>query len=268
MNQDRAAIIDGVQATQYEAAAEPLTRQCIPVAIAMIGEIRSGMSVVDIASGPGGLSVAAAEAGAQVLATDISEAMVERASQRLRPYPNCTARVMDAQELPLEDASFDAAFSMFGVVNVPDWRQALRELVRVIRTDGYGCIATWRDPYTVGPLGFLAEALRTTFPDAPALPRPEGVAILRSPEAFRAEMEEAGFHDVDIRTVDVVWSAPSIDVFLDESRPLYERMPVYAELSHAERDRLVPALRSVAEKVRTDDGLRVVTTALVGAGRR
>jgi len=81
-------------------------------------------------------------------------------------------------------------------------------------------------------------------------------------------MAVVGFNDVDIRTVDVVWSAPSVDAFLDESRPLYERMPVYAELSHAERDRLVPALRSVAEKVRTDDGLRVVTTALVGAGRR
>jgi hypothetical protein len=157
---------------------------------------------------------------------------------------------------------------MFGVVNVPDWRQALRELARVIRTDAYGCIGTWRDPYTVGPLGFLAEALRTTFPDAPALPRPEGVATLRSPEAFRAEMAAAGFHDVDIRTVDVVWSAPSVDVFLDESRPLYERIPVYAELSQTERDRLVPALRSAAEKARINNGLRVVAPALVGAGRR
>jgi ubiquinone/menaquinone biosynthesis C-methylase UbiE len=268
MNQDLAAIIEAVQATQYEAVAEPLTRQCIPVAFAMVDGIRSGMGVVDIASGPGGLSVAAAEAGAHVLAADISEAMVERAVQRLQPYPNCTARVMDAQELPVEDGAFDAAFSMFGVVNVPEWRRALRELARVTRADGYGCIATWRDPYTVGPLGFFAEVFRTTYPDAPALPRPEGVTTLRSRETFRAEMAAAGFRDVDIRIIDVVWSAPSVDAFLDESRPLYERMPTYAELSQAERDRLVPALRSVAEKACTEDGLRVVAPALVGAGRR
>src|SRR5436190_21756884 len=211
MNQDRATISEGVQAAQYEAAAEPLTRQCIPPAFAMVGGIRSGMSVVDIASGPGGLSVSAAEAGAQVLATDISEAMVERAAQRLQPYPNCSARVMDAQELPLEDGSFDVAFSLFGVVNVPEWRHALRELARVTRSGGHGCIGTWRDPYTVGPLGFLAEALRTTFPDAPALPRPEGVTTLRSPELLRAEMAAAGLRDVNIRMVDVVWSAPSVD---------------------------------------------------------
>jgi SAM-dependent methyltransferase len=266
MDQDRAAIIEGVQATQYEVVAEPLTRQSIPSAFAMVGGIRPGMSVVDIASGPGGLSVSAAEAGAQVLATDISEAMVERAAQRLQPYPNCTARVMDAHELPLQDGSFDAAFSLFGVVNVPDWRRALRELARVTR--GYGCISSWRDPSTVGPLGFLAEALRMTFPDAPPLPRPDGVTALRSPEAFRAEMAAAGFNDVDVRMVEVIWSAPSVDWFLDQCGPLYERMPPYAELSQADRDRLVPALRSVAEKARTEDGLRVVATALVGAGKR
>jgi SAM-dependent methyltransferase len=255
------------QATQYEAVAEPMTRQCIPSAFAMVGGIRPGVRVIDIASGPGGLSVAAAEAGAQVLATDISEAMVERAAGRLRPYPNSTAQVMDAHALPLQDGSFDVAFSMFGVANVPDWRRALRELARVTRTGGYGCIGTWRDPSTVGPLRFLAEALRTTFPDAPALPRPEGVAVLRSPEAFRKEMAAAGFDDVDVRMVDVVWSAPSVDAFLEVCGPLYERMPPYAGLSEADRDRLVPALRSAAEKTCSEDGLRVVATALVGAGR-
>jgi ubiquinone/menaquinone biosynthesis C-methylase UbiE len=268
MEQDRAAIIEDQQATQYEAVAEPLTRQCMPSAFAMVGGIKPGMRIVDIASGPGGLSVAAAEAGAQVLATDISEAMVERADLRLQPYPNCAAQVMDANELALLDGSFDAAFSLFGVVNVADWRRALRELARVTRTDGYGCISTWRDPFTVGPLGFLAEALRVTFPDAPALPLPEGVTVLRSPDAFRAEMTAAGFRDVEIRTVEVVWTATSVDAFLDQSGPLYERMPTYAELSQSDRDRLVPALRSVAENARTEDGLRVVATALVGAGRR
>jgi SAM-dependent methyltransferase len=267
MDKDRAAVIDGVLASQYEAAAEPMTRQCIPSAFAMVGGIRAGMSVVDIASGPGGLSVSAAEAGAQVLAADLSEAMVERAAERLQSYPNCSARVMDAQALQLEDGSFDAAFSLFGVVNVPDWRRALGELARVTRTDGYGCVGTWQDPFTVGPLGFLAEALRGTFPDAPALPRPAGVTALRSPDVFRAEMAAAGFTDVDIRVVDVVWSAPSVDAFLDQCGPLYERMPPYAELSMADRDRLVPVLRSVAEDACTDDGLRVVAPALLGAGR-
>jgi SAM-dependent methyltransferase len=268
MERNRAAVIGSTQATEYEAVGEPLTRQCIPSAFAMVGGIRPGMSVVDIASGPGGFSVAAAEAGARVLATDVSEAMVERAAQRLQPYPDCTARVMDAQELALQDGSFDAAFSLFGVVNVPDWRRSLRELARVIRTGGHGCISTWRDPFTVGPLGFLAEALRVTFPDAPALPRPEGVTALREPDAFRAEMAAAGFHGVEVRLVDVVWSAPSVDALLEQSGPLYERMPVYAELSQADRDRVVPALRRAAEQACCEDGLRVVATALVGAGQR
>ena len=268
MDGHRAASVEGLEATEYEAAGEPLTRQCIPAAFAMVGGIGAGSRIVDIASGPGGLSVAAAEAGARVLATDVSEAMVARAAQRLRPYPNCAARVADAQRLPLEDGSFDAAFSLFGVVNVPDWRRALGELARVIRTDGHGCVSTWRDPFAVGPLGFLVEALRMTFTDAPELPKPAGVSALGSAESFRAEMSAAGFGDVDVRTVDVVWSAPSVDAFLDQCGPLYERMPFYSGLSPSDRLCLVPALRSAATKNVTDDGLRVVATALVGAGRR
>lgn len=129
------------------------------------------MSVVDIASGPGGLSASAAEAGAQVLATDISEAMVERVAQRLQPYPNCTVRVMDAQQPPLQDGFFYAAFSLFGVVNVPDWRGALRELARVTRTDGYGTVRR----YVSRPMWSAVRAdaaLRGALPSRPRSPCP------------------------------------------------------------------------------------------------
>src|SRR3546814_17292559 len=59
--------------------------------------------------------------------------------------PNVEARVMDGQALALEDASFDAVFSIFGVIMFPGWRKGLAAMARVTRTGGHGVIATWRE---------------------------------------------------------------------------------------------------------------------------
>jgi SAM-dependent methyltransferase len=252
----------------YEAAAEPLTRQCLPTAFAMIGDLSDDLKVLDVAAGPGGLSLAAAEAGAHVLATDMSPAMVARLAERLQPYPRCTAQVMDGQALDLPDGTFDATFSLFGVVNFPDWRQGLRELARVTRTDGHCCVSTWQDPRTVGAVPFLLEALRTTSSDTQLLPSTDDSGLPRSSDALREEMTAAGIGNVEVREVEVIWTSPTIDTMLAQQDQLFGFMPAYAALSPSDRDQLGPALRGAARIFTQEDSLRTTTTALVAAGRR
>lgn len=252
----------------YEAFAEPTTRQYIPVAFSMVGGVRPGMSVLDVAAGTGSLSVSAAEAGAQVLATDMSVAMVARCAERLQPYPNCAARVMDGQALEVDDGTFDATFSLFGVLNFPNWRLGLRELARATRSNGYGCVSVWRDPRTAGPVRFLSEALQVTFPDIGLPPPFEGVSELGSADLLQAEMVAAGFATVEVREIDVLWTRPSVDAFLAERDGLYGFMPMYAGLAQADRDRLLPALRRAAERSSADGSVRAVFMAMIAAGRR
>jgi hypothetical protein len=45
---------DAEMAANYEAVAEPLTLQFIPSAFALIGGVRPGMKVLDVAAGTGG----------------------------------------------------------------------------------------------------------------------------------------------------------------------------------------------------------------------
>jgi len=59
--------------------------------------------------------------------------MVARLNQRLAPYPECRALVVDGQALTFEDSTFDAAFCILSTTLFPKWSAGLDEAVRVVR---------------------------------------------------------------------------------------------------------------------------------------
>ena len=97
-----------------------------------------GMRFLDVACGSGALSVPAARRGARVTGADLSPNMIERLTARAlaEGLPNLEGRVMDGHALELEDDSFDASGSQFGVMLFPDLPRGLSELARVTRWGG------------------------------------------------------------------------------------------------------------------------------------
>jgi len=255
-------------AADYEMLAEPFTRQYARAALAMVGGIGPGTRVLDVAAGTGALSLLAAEAGARVLATDLSPGMVARLSERLAAFPGCAARVMDGQALDTPDGAFDATFSIFGVMLFPDWRRGLRELARATRAGGRGCMAVWYSSSGAGPMSLLVEAMRSAFPDRDPPAVPEGMAALNPPGALASEMAAVGFSDVEVRTVEGAWTWPSAGDLVSAADRLFRFAPDYAALDRDERDRLRPALREAAERCAAESEVRVQSMALVAVGRR
>jgi demethylmenaquinone methyltransferase / 2-methoxy-6-polyprenyl-1,4-benzoquinol methylase len=96
--------------------------------------VRPGDEVLDAACGTGDFAVADKRAGAsRVVGLDFSERMLERAR---RKAPELEWVQGDLLALPFADATFDAATVGFGVRNVADLDQSLRELRRVLRPSG------------------------------------------------------------------------------------------------------------------------------------
>jgi ubiquinone/menaquinone biosynthesis C-methylase UbiE len=162
------------------------------------------MRVVDVAAGSGALSIPAARAGAEVVATDISPAMVERLEARAREegLSNLEARVMDGHDLEFDDDTFDLAGSQFGVVLFPDLPRGLSELARVTEPGGRVLLVTMGPPSEVEFLGFFIGAITSVVPDFAGLPSdpPPLPFQVSDPETLRSKLADVGLRDVRVET--------------------------------------------------------------------
>jgi SAM-dependent methyltransferase len=84
-------------------------------------------ALVDVGCGTGSYAAALGERGWTVTGVDRSEDMLRRARER-----GVDAVHADAAALPFEDASFDAAVSVFTHTDVDDFGDLVREVVRVL----------------------------------------------------------------------------------------------------------------------------------------
>jgi SAM-dependent methyltransferase len=117
-----------------------------------------GERILELGPGTGhySLDVAAALDGGSLDIFDIQEEFLDHVMRRAgeRGLANLKPTVGDAQSLPYEDGSFDAAFLVSVLGEVPDQDAALRELARVLRPGGrlvVGESALAGDPHVVLP---------------------------------------------------------------------------------------------------------------------
>lgn len=92
-----------------------------------------GERILDLAAGTGTSSAALAKGGAEVVACDLSEGMIEVGRER---HPDIEFVRGNAMSLDFEEASFDAVTISWGLRNIPDPDLALREMMRVVRPRG------------------------------------------------------------------------------------------------------------------------------------
>jgi SAM-dependent methyltransferase len=188
-------------APAYAVETVPIFETYARAALTLAG-VTSGARVVDVAAGPGTLSFLAAREGAAVSAIDFSPGMIAALHERIEREGvyGVDVRIGDGTELPFADSSFDAAFSMFGLMFFPDRDRGFRELHRVLAPGAKAVASSWVDfervPFIAAIFGALAEVA-----PAPAAPAPRRPLPLADPAACVAEMSAAGFVDVVVHEV-------------------------------------------------------------------
>jgi ubiquinone/menaquinone biosynthesis C-methylase UbiE len=107
-----------------------------PVLVAACG-ISPGQRVLDVAAGSGNVAIRAAQAGAEVVASDITPENLEAGRKEAETLGVALEWVeADAQALPFGDDEFDVVTSSFGAIFAPDHQKVADELLRVCRPGG------------------------------------------------------------------------------------------------------------------------------------
>jgi demethylmenaquinone methyltransferase/2-methoxy-6-polyprenyl-1,4-benzoquinol methylase len=133
--------------------------------------------------------------------------MVELGKEKVRTSPHAsriTFEIAPCEALPFPDASFDAVTIAFGIRNVVDRNQGLREMCRVLRPGGRAVILEFSTPksrlfksiyyfYFLKVLPVIGGAF-SKFSAYKYLP--DSVLEFPIQEQFKHLMEEAGFRDV------------------------------------------------------------------------
>jgi ubiquinone/menaquinone biosynthesis C-methylase UbiE len=126
-----------------------------PVVIEACG-ITAGQRVLDVAAGTGNVAIRAAEAGAQVVAADLTPENFDAGRREARARGVELEWVeADAEALPFQDESFDVVTSSFGAMFAPDHQAVADEMLRVCRPSG-----------TIGMANFVPEGTGAAFFEA------------------------------------------------------------------------------------------------------
>jgi ubiquinone/menaquinone biosynthesis C-methylase UbiE len=183
--------------------------------------------ILETAAGTGIVTEALVGAlpNAEIVATDLNQAMLDVAGKRVRSA-NVRFQQADAQALPFPDAGFDLVLSQFGVMFFPDRVAAYRQVRRVLNPGGRFLFSVW-DRIENNPVtATVGAAIADRFPDhAESFYRrvPFGY---HDKARIEADLREAGFTDIAVETVSLV----SRVVAHDAAIGLTQGTPLRAEI--------------------------------------
>lgn len=122
-------------------------------------QIRPGMNILELGCGTGSMwkdHLDLLSGGTHLTLTDFSPGMLETAKATLSNAQAITYQVVDIQDIPYPDASFDIVIANMMLYHVPDLHKGLAEVRRVLKPGGVFYCATYGEH---GIMDFINDTL-------------------------------------------------------------------------------------------------------------
>ena len=239
-----------------------------------LARLEPGQRVLDIAAGAGEPAVSAAERvgrGGYVLATDISEGIVELARQvaRERGLDQVETRAMDGEKPDLPDGSFDAVVCRLGLMYMPHPAAALREWRRVLKPGGRVGVVVFstpdRNPWGAVPASIIRK--RANLP--PPVPGQPGPFSLGAPGMLEDLFRQAGFARTEVHAVPAPHAIASAADYVRVTREAFGGFnAMMAHLPAGERESAWKEVEEAMRSFESPAGFDAPGECLVGAATR
>jgi SAM-dependent methyltransferase len=238
-------------AANWEREAEFVDRHLATATEALLDEagVVAGTRVLELAAGPGGAGLAAAERvgkEGRVVITDSAPAMVRVAARRAAGAAVETA-VCEQEAIEFPDASFDAVISRHGLMFVEDPPAAVCEAARVLSGGGRFATLVWASRAQNPWLGLVLDAVGEQFGVPFPPPTVRGPFSLGDPDELAAVLRDGGLLDVRVRTLQTPMRAGSLEQW-------WQRVPSLAGPLATALEAMEPDVREQIERRALDSG--------------
>lgn len=177
---------------------------------------RKGQKALDLAGGTGEIAMKVAKRvgdSGHVVLSDINSSMLEEGKKRVINsgfINNISFELINAEEIPFPDHSFDLVTISFGLRNVTDKLKALKEMKRVIKPGGRLVVMEFSktsnpaltklyDFYSFSALPFMGKVIANDEESYRYLA--ESIRMHPDQETMKSMMLEAGFDEVEYKNL-------------------------------------------------------------------
>lgn len=225
-----------------------------------LARLQPGQKVLDIAIGYGEPMVTAAKrvgSTGQVIATDLSPAMIdlakERASelglQRIEFY-TCNGETLD-----IPHADFDAALCRWALMLMPHPDACLRRVHDVLKAGGRVAMAVFSEPAKSPFVALAGGIVRREVGLGPPEPDEPGIFRLADADDLHKRFQDAGFHQVSIEQVSGTCAFDSPDAYVRFIRDIARDIVRFlADQPPARQEAIWQMVADAAKQYKTSDG--------------
>lgn len=236
--------------------------------------LRPGDRVLELAGGPGTVSILAAkQVGTEgnVLHSDFAEPMVEVARARFRSEGvEVESRVIDAESIDLPDGSVDVVLCRMGFMLMADPASAMRESARVLAPGGRLALAVWTGAPSNPWASLAMQAVAAELNAPPPPPDSPGLWSLGDRARLETLLREAGFDAIRVEVLDDTVEFDSAEEWMVATRRLAAPLrALFANLEQPVREAIERRILDLGKQYEQSDGrLDMPEQMLVAFGRR
>jgi ubiquinone/menaquinone biosynthesis C-methylase UbiE len=239
-------------------------------------DLKEETKILDIGCGCGAttLEIAKLVNQGEVIGVDISEPMLERATQTASDMAltNISYQVKDVQVDEMPNKYFDIAFSRFGVMFFEDPFEAFNNINHSLKDDGQLSFVCWQHA-SLNPWQSLSIQVIKEFLDLPAPPpKSPGPFAFEDKSYIEEILNASGFRDIEIKDNQediVMFSGKSIREACEDYLTINPVVTEMLKNSPSElREEILEALIGKFSDYHKDDGLLFPSATWVVSARK